>query len=694
MSTPKTLLALLNEYRIEIPLVQRDYVQGRKDERSKIVRTNLLNDIKAAYEGRIEPLDLSFVYGKTTKDNDGNIFKPVDGQQRLTTLLLLHLFAFSEDETRTPLFKKFSYEARTTTRDFFKALIENRREVFSSADSPKEVIEDAAWFVDSWKYDPSVCNVLNTLDDISRLGFNIADLKTQLEEQSNPKVFFHFVDLDRLGMEDDLYIKLNARGRELSPFESFKSKFVDRCNDACPALVAEFKKNLDVSWTDYIWNIGKENFDTVFLSFFEIVLLNANILKSEANKTVSKNWFYNLDYDAVPEDIFTGISNTMGFLVLRKLPLANELIEKAISDSVKNGSAKYSDKVLFHAVSAYLSDENDADTVDIVSFADWLRVFKNLVNNSRIDGVDTYQKALESIDSVKGYKKDLLSSLASGKISELSGFLKEQFEEERQKARIMCKDLTHKNIILDAEKNLPYFSGQIRSVLYYSNYENNDDIAEFNRYLNAEKVLFAVNKPVCGNLLRRALCAIGDYRLPVNSYKTLCIDDPNVSSGTASLKRLFSNHGNEVKELLDSIDASQPIEPQLEKIIANKQIKQNDWRYCIVNYGDILFKLMKPSHMRMCNNAKEELIVPNKQSNGANYSLYLSTLEYLLKKLDIKSDYQTDFGAYGDRYLEVKGSKVRFEYKKFNIYDDTGTCTFSSTRDDVLDEVVDQIKKM
>ena len=691
MSTPKTLLALLNEYRIEIPLVQRDYVQGRKDERSKIVRTNLLNDIKAAYEGRIDPLDLSFVYGKTTKNNNDNKFLPVDGQQRLTTLLLLHLFAFSDDDTKTPLFEKFSYEARMTTRDFFKALIANRKEVFSSIDSPKEIIEDAAWFVDSWKYDPSVCNVLNTLDEICRIGFNIVDLRTQLEELNNPKVFFHFVELDKLGMEDDLYIKLNARGRELSPFESFKSKFIDRCNDACPALVTEFKKNLDVSWTDYIWNIGKENFDTVFLRFFETVFLNAKILKSEANKAVSENWFYNLDYDAVPEDIFTGISNTMGFLVLRKLPLANELIKKAIIEP-----ATYSNKVLFHAVSAYLSDENDVSTVDTVSFADWLRVFVNLVNNSRIEEADIYQKALESIDSVKTHKKDLLSFLATGSISDLSGFLKEQFEEECQKARIICKDLTHKNIILQAEKDLPYFSGQIRSVLYYSNYDNNDDIAEFNKYLNAEKVLFAVNKPVCGNLLRRALCAIGDYRLPVasSSYKTLCIDDPNESSRTGSLKRLFSNHGSKVKELLDSIDASLPVEPQLEQIIANKQIKQNDWRYCIVNYGDILFKLMKPSHMRMCNNAKEELIVPNKQSNGANYSLYLYTLQHMLEKEGITSHYFTEFGATGDRYLEVKDSKVKFENKIFSIYDDTGACTFSNTRDDVLDEVIDQIRKL
>ena len=684
-----TLLALLSDYFVEIPLVQRDYVQGRKDDRSKIVRTNLLNDIKAAYEGRIDPLDLSFVYGKIIKIDNDYIFKPVDGQQRLTTLLLLHLFAFSEDDTKTTLFMKFSYQARTTTRDFFEALITNRKEVFSTTGSPKEIVEDAAWFVDSWKYDPSVCNVLNTLDDISKLGFNIVDLRKQLEDLSNPKVFFHFVELDKLGMQDDLYIKLNARGRELSPFESFKSKFIDRCNDACPALVAEFKKNLDVSWTDYIWNIGKENFDTVFLRFFETALLNANILKSEANKTVSENWFYNLEYNAIPKEIFSEISNTMSFLTLRKLPLVNELIEKAIT-----APAPYSNKVLFNAVSAYLSDEDDANTVDNGLFADWLRVFVNLVNNSRIDEVDTYQKALESIGSLKTHKKYLLSFLASGSISELSGFSKEQFEEEWQKARIMCKDLSHKKIILDAEKDLPYFSGQIRSILYYSNYETNDNVAEFSKYLNAEKVLFDDNKPACGKLLRRALCAIGDYRLSVGSYKTLCIDDPNESSRTWSLKRLFSNHGNEVKELLDSIDPYLSIETQLKQIIENRHIKQNDWRYCIVNYADVLFPLMSVSHMRMCNNTKEELIVPNKQSNGVNYSLYLYTLKHMLDEESISSEYIYELGASGDRYLEVMGSIVRFAGKRFFIYNDTGACTFSSMRDDVLDEVVDQIKKL
>ena len=66
----------------------------------------------------------------------------------------------------------------------------------------------------------------------------------------------------------------------------------------------------------------------------------------------------------------------------------------------------------------------------------------------------------------------------------------------------------------------------------------------------------------------------------------------------------------------------------------------------------------------------------------------------MLEKQGITSHYFTEFGAYGDRYLEVTDSKVKFEYKKFYIYDNTGKCIFSSTRDDVLDEVVEQIRKL
>ena len=71
-----TLITLLENYdKIEIPRVQRDYVQGRKDEHSTMVRKNLLNDIQRAFETNADPLDLNFIYGKEI----GKKFYPVDG---------------------------------------------------------------------------------------------------------------------------------------------------------------------------------------------------------------------------------------------------------------------------------------------------------------------------------------------------------------------------------------------------------------------------------------------------------------------------------------------------------------------------------------------------------------------------------------------------------------------------------------
>lgn len=77
------LKSLLESYRIVIPLIQRDYAQGRKDLRTTEVRKQLLIDINSVLiNSELPTLDLNFIYGKS---HNGN-FIPLDGQQRLTTL--------------------------------------------------------------------------------------------------------------------------------------------------------------------------------------------------------------------------------------------------------------------------------------------------------------------------------------------------------------------------------------------------------------------------------------------------------------------------------------------------------------------------------------------------------------------------------------------------------------------------------
>jgi uncharacterized protein with ParB-like and HNH nuclease domain len=89
-NTLNTLFKLLDAYKVEVPIVQRDYAQGRKDDHTNMVRCNLLLDMKSAVLRKTQPLDLNFVYGKAEQGK----FIPIDGQKRLTTLFLLHLYAF------------------------------------------------------------------------------------------------------------------------------------------------------------------------------------------------------------------------------------------------------------------------------------------------------------------------------------------------------------------------------------------------------------------------------------------------------------------------------------------------------------------------------------------------------------------------------------------------------------------------
>ncbi len=82
------------------------------------------------------------------------------------------------------------------------------------------MIIDSSWFYLSWKKDPTIDAMLRTIDDIHKIFFNIGNLAEKLKPSSN-LISFHHVELEDMGLTDDLYIKMNARGRLLSTFEKF-----------------------------------------------------------------------------------------------------------------------------------------------------------------------------------------------------------------------------------------------------------------------------------------------------------------------------------------------------------------------------------------------------------------------------------------------------------------------------------------
>ena len=87
-----TLINLLrqsgNVSKIEIPMIQRDYAQGRKSSDVSKIRSRFLESLYNSLTQK-KSIKLDFVYGEIT---DNNTLIPLDGQQRLTTLFLLHLY--------------------------------------------------------------------------------------------------------------------------------------------------------------------------------------------------------------------------------------------------------------------------------------------------------------------------------------------------------------------------------------------------------------------------------------------------------------------------------------------------------------------------------------------------------------------------------------------------------------------------
>lgn len=620
----------------------------------------LLQDINTALiDTNVGPLDLNFIYGKSTNGK----FIPLDGQQRLTTLFLVYLFAY-RDNDECDFLGNFSYETRKSSAKFFESLVENRRIFFTKAKSPSEIIKDEPWFADSWQLDPTVQGALKTLDDISDSFDYEFDYVSVLSDANNQKLVFNFLDIDKLGSEDELYIKLNSRGRPLTDFENFKARFIDRIKKIDGRLEREFSQNIDTKWTDVIWNIDKNAFDTNFLNLFEIALIN-NLDSLDYSKR--DNWTLEIDFETVEISHIKIIISVLDFLSQNKLTDASSILEHSMVN-------KYlKDRVYFHVISTFL--EQHGATLD-TSYKNWYRIFRNLINNSVIDSQDSYERAIKGINEQIEHTSDLLEYLAEG--NRINGFSIDQVDEEIEKAKLITADDSYREIIEVAE-NHRYFDGQIRSCFYF---EANDlpsrKIDVISIYWNKISKMFSETKPKEGRLMRAALLALGDYTMTTaNNYKTLCQDSPNGNSGSApSLKSLFSSRNEYVKKLLDELDITKPLEVEYRRIIQDNisNIAPQEWRYAFIAYYETMFSKMTTSQYRMkspfwLNRSEEMLLIPNKSSSARNYDIHLIALEEKLKELGIQSCYESEKGIEStNRILYINEVyEVRFRGNHFSI---------------------------
>lgn len=282
-----TFLELIDQYSVVIPVIQRDYAQGRLTEKITELRVNFVKDLLGYIEDdERKSHDLDAVYGSVQQDQ----FIPLDGQQRLTTLFLLHLYLAGmngDNGFRNTIDQKFTYKTRHSSTLFcenliewnvinsYKTINEDIHEKNKNIDNDEEkikyqvlsdVIRNQGWYFSVWDQDPTVAGMLVMLDAIDR-EFREKDGSINQKRAGNvyqrlfhdtdpyPPITFLMLPLKGYTRTDDLYIKMNSRGVHLTDFENFKAKLEDHSQklELGECTTEGLKHKFDVKWTNELW---------------------------------------------------------------------------------------------------------------------------------------------------------------------------------------------------------------------------------------------------------------------------------------------------------------------------------------------------------------------------------------------------------------------------------------------------------
>jgi hypothetical protein len=479
MSGDHTFWRLLEEHSVEIPIIQRDYAQGRPDKRSEQIRSSFVATLIEMVEDPTKSKDLDFVYGSLV---DGKLV-PLDGQQRLTTLFLLHWYlawVSGNQGSASERLRRFTYRTRVAAQEFCEALVDPSHCVRFDKETLSETIMDAHWFFANWRSDPTVSGMLKMLDEIhakfrSRQSDSIG-LWRKLICPENPPITFHFLDMREFGLTDELYIKMNARGCPLTDFQNFKAWMQKKERSGKSQHVQRWSDRVDGQWTDLFWKCrdienGEPNIDSPFILFFNRTSLAVYVAhgdriafyKDHAQHIVQETFIS----DDLRDYLFTKEAVSACFEVLDALSerglesldyhlkssqmdlmwtgnsdkQGTRLFKKFISP--KSGEASRTIQALFFTLSCFigsrgLPSQNERDQGQ--QLAQWLRVVRNLCENSRMEA-DEFCRMLVSLSALmhENSDPDVCSHLEcqSRAVRNWVGFSSAQVGEECIKAELI-----------------------------------------------------------------------------------------------------------------------------------------------------------------------------------------------------------------------------------------------------------------
>ena len=555
--------------KISIPIIQRDYAQGRKDAAS--IRDKFLDEIFNRLDND-ENLFLDFVYGSI----EGDKFIPIDGQQRLTTLFLLHLYFAKKESKDCEYLKGFTYETRSSSREFCERLVNT--DIDFNKDEISADIKNCSWFMPFWENDPTVKSMLVMIDAIHD-KFKNSTFYDRLEN-----IKFSFLELKEFGLTDDLYIKMNARGKPLSEFENFKAEFEKE-------LSQDIKAKLDNEWLDLFWGLKDSDKESVdlssvdkrYIAFFEGVALNFTILDIKDTKEVKDFDFDEFDILDTLE-FFSSNKNNVNNVIkildeLRKV--SNYELLKNFTDTSKD--VTYETRAKFFALSMFLINFG-AQKLGENFYKEYERITSNVARDFNIDSISNLKQTFEFINEIceKCENEDIFKLLEGFEDKQPKSFKTIEFYkwQEKKKLKLMQSDTRWIDAISEVEKQDQYLGSNLTFLIDFA--EN--DVEKFKKHHEKFYKIFKEDRE--NFFFQRALLAKGDYLVERGygyggEYFSFCNFNNNPRDKDDNWRSLFFNKEKSqiLKELLED-------ERNLEKTIDD--FDKTDWRYYFIKYPQIL----------------------------------------------------------------------------------------------------------
>lgn len=640
---------------IEVPIIQRDYAQGRSDKHSREIRETFLKTLIRAIEEKV-PIELDFVYGKRDKNK---VFL-LDGQQRITTLYLLHWY-IAQRIRKPSLLKEVTlgYHVRQYADEFTQKLSDENILINFSSSIPSVAVCDCSWFFEAWKHDPTVSGMLNTLDTIHEL---LKDKEINEERYwqllKNGAVTFYWLDLEEHHLTDELYLKMNARGKQLSKFENFKASLVKRMADEQWKGREDFSLKMDTTYTDLFWQYRGDQtvIDNEAMNFFAGIAMIAHALRDKSDhKRIEDLYYYPLlvtasdfskeDFELITEflDLYSKPEDFYIDTPLWDKDFKADSGKTFFEIFIKDNKSFYKQRVFFYALTQLFIKVEDK-----VKREDFIRVVRNIIENASIS-IKTFAGAIKLMQELLKNSKDIYSYLSKTAIQ--SEFASYQVKQEIDKAKRIVADSQWKEAIWEAEDH-PMFKGDIGFLLLET--ENNLDL--FKKRYEVAKEMFDENG-VKGKYRENALL----LRALISRFDSwyLFWDSLSLDSSSETWKRFLRTDKRWVKYFILLLDH----ENELKQFITEDSLLGQE--YC----SEEDFKIRVKTHINLY---QTELLVAICEKcifhwNSKNYILYPSNSKVNWNKYIVTHERNDklakaieDSIITTEQQLEVNGKKIPF----------------------------------